>query len=473
MSPPDLVLRSRRAVLPDGVRAAAVHVRGEVIERVGPFDDFPAAPRRLDLGDLYLLPGLVDAHVHGNVPGRTDWEGFDTATRAAVAGGVTTIVDMPLNSVPPTTTTAALEEKRAAARGRIRCDVAFWAGAVPENGDERAALAAAGVCGFKVFLVDSGVPEFTSLSHDALEAALTQLAALGATLIAHAELPGPIERARAAGTGAADPRSYATYLASRPPAAEVEAIELLIRLARTTGASIHVVHLSAADALDALAEARRDGLLVSAETCPHYLCLSSEEIADGATLCKCAPPIRDRANRERLWQGLAAGTVRMIASDHSPSPPEDKALESGDFDRAWGGIASLGLGLPLLWGEALRRGHTPDDLVRWMAEEPARLCGLDDRKGSIAPGRDADFAVFDPDASRRVEPASLLTRHRISPYVGRTLAGRLRWTVLRGQVVCEDGRVRDGAIGELLERRSPGAPRAANAPGGVRAGSRT
>ncbi|MGH7726082.1 MAG: allantoinase AllB [Candidatus Eiseniibacteriota bacterium] len=456
----DLVLRGRNVVLPKGIAPASIHVAGGRIVRIGGFDDLPAGVPSIDAADHFVLPGLVDAHVHVNEPGRTDWEGFETATRAAIAGGVTTLVDMPLNSIPPTTTVAALETKRAAARERIHCDVAFWAGAVPENADDRADLAAAGVCGFKAFLVESGVPEFGSLSPAELETALRQLAALGALLIVHAELPGPIERARAqaAKLAAADPtaehrRRYATYLASRPPAAEVEAIELLIRLVRESGASAHIVHLSAAEALEPIARAQRDGLPLTAETCPHYLCLASEEIADGATLCKCAPPIRDGANRERLWAGLAAGAVSLVASDHSPSPPEGKDLERGDFDRAWGGIASLGLGLPLLWHEAKRRGHGPEDLVRWMAEEPARLCGLEDRKGSITVGRDADFAVFDPLPSWRVEPSALHTRHRITPYAGRTLEGRVRTTVLRGRIVYQGGTPEPAPHGTLLERR--------------------
>jgi allantoinase len=433
-----LVVRARRAALPAGIAPAALFVEEGTIRAVEPLDaplarhGFAGATE-LDVGSATLLPGLVDSHVHANEPGRTDWEGLETATRAAAAGGVTTIVDMPLNSLPPTTSVAALEEKRAAARDRVWTDVAFWGGAVPGNEADLGPLHAAGVCGVKGFLADSGVPEFPPLAEADLAGAMAECARVGVTLLVHAELPG---RLAAAPRG----RSYAGWLASRPPGAEVEAIALLVRVAQRLGASgmvprVHVVHLSAAEALPLLAGAQAEGLALSAETCPHYLALVAEEIEDGATLCKCAPPIRDAANRERLWQGLAAGTIALVASDHSPSPPAGKALDDGDFGRAWGGISSLGLGLPVLWTEASRRGHDLAAVARWMASGPARLAGLGARKGALAAGKDADFVLFDAEAAWTIDPGKLWTRHRITPYAGRAVRGRVRATYLRGERV--------------------------------------
>ena len=450
------VVRARRAILPEGERAACLVIERGRIARVDAYDAHREVT--LDAGDLVLMPGLVDPHVHANEPGRTEWEGLETATRAAAAGGVTTLVDMPLNSLPPTTTVAALDLKREAAEGKVAIDVAFWGGAIPGNAGDLPALAGRGVCGFKAFLIDSGVPEFPPLDEAGLAEALAICADLGATLIVHAEAAGPI--ARAAANAPADARRYSTWLSSRPQAAEVEAIALLVRLMRAQaeqGRAVraHVVHLSAADALPTLASAQAGGLALSAETCPHYLALVAEDIPDGATLCKCAPPIREAANRERLWEGLAAGMIALVASDHSPSPPGGKALDSGDFGKAWGGVSSLGLGLPVVWSEAAPRGHGLSDLARWMAAEPARLAGLDDRKGALAAGLDADFCLFDPDESWIVEPERLWTRHHISPYAGRKVRGRVRATWLGGERIYEEGKFLGSPRGRLLARKAP------------------
>jgi allantoinase len=439
----DVVLRSRRVVTAAGEVAASVCVRGETIAELAPYDAPPPAGRVLDLGDDALLPGLVDTHVHVNEPGRTEWEGFDSATRAAAAGGVTTLLDMPLNSVPPTVSVAALELKRRAAEGRCAVDVGFWGGAVPANTTapgELRALHEAGVFGFKCFRLDSGVPEFPPLDRAGIELALAQLAPLGGVLIEHAELPEPIAAAPPPGGPA-----YAAYLRSRPAAAEDGAVAELADLVGATGARAHVVHLSSAGALRTLREARAAGLPLTAETCPHYLCLSAEEVPDGATQFKCAPPIRDAANRELLWDALRDGTIHCVVSDHSPCPPAMKQLESGDFGTAWGGIASLQLGLPAVWTEARRRGHTLVDVARWMASAPARIAGLA-RKGSIAPGYDADFTVFAPEASVTVDPTALRHRHPVTPYAGRRLTGIVRGTWLRGAPI--DDRPR----GRLLRR---------------------
>ncbi|MFJ7420626.1 allantoinase AllB [Streptomyces uncialis] len=441
--PADLLLRSTRVVTPEGTRPASVAVRDGRIARVLPYDtSVPAGARHEDLGDDVLLPGLVDTHVHINDPGRTHWEGFWTATRAAAAGGVTALVDMPLNSLPPTTGTAALRVKREAARTRIHVDVGFWGGALPGNRDELRALHDAGVFGFKCFLSPSGVDEFPALDEGQLARSLAVVAGFGGLLIVHAEDPRELADAPARG-GAA----YADFLASRPRAAENGAVALLIAEARRLHARVHVLHLSSSDALGPLAAARRAGVRITAETCPHYLTLTAEEVPDGATEFKCCPPIREAANQDALWRALADGTVDCVVSDHSPSPPE---LKTADFATAWGGISSLQLGLPAIWTAARARGHTLDDLARWMAGAPARLAGLG-RKGAIAAGRDADFAVLDPEATLTVDASALQHRHPVTAYAGRTLHGVVRSTWLRGQRIYADGEFTEPR-GRLLSR---------------------
>ncbi|MBA3373801.1 MAG: allantoinase AllB [Actinomycetota bacterium] len=447
---PDFVLRSRRVVTPEGERPAAVHVRAGVIAAVSDFDDVPAGAPIVEGCDAALLPGLVDTHVHVNEPGRTDWEGFATATRAAAAGGVTTLLDMPLNSIPPTTTAAHLDVKRAAAEGQCWVDVGFWGGAVPDNASDLKALHDAGVFGFKAFLVDSGVDEFECLDTAALAAVAGKMAVLGATLIVHAELPEPIAAASAA-LGQADPRRYATYLASRPPAAEEEAVAKLIELVRAHGIRVHVLHLSAAGALERLRAARAEGLSITAETCPHYLTLAAEDVADGATAHKCAPPVREAANRERLWDGLRSGAIDFVVSDHSPCPSDLKRPDDGDFLLAWGGISSLQLGLRVVWTEARRRGDTLSDIARWMAEGPARFAGLE-CKGSIEAGKDADLVLFDPDVELTVRTEELEHRHKVSPYLGKSLVGRVAATWVGGARVQRNGHVAGDPVGRLLER---------------------
>jgi allantoinase len=443
------VVRSRRIVADGAVGAAAIHVDGERVTRIAAWDDVPAGARLHDFDDLAVLPGIVDTHVHLNEPGRTEWEGFATATRAAAVGGVTTLVDMPLNSIPPTTTREGLAAKRAAARGQCAVDVGFWGGVVPGNLSELPGLVADGVRGFKCFLVESGVPEFGWVGEAELAPAMRALAALGVPLLVHAEVAGPIDAATAR-LSDADPTRYATYLASRPPEAEIEAIELVTRLCRATRARTHVVHHSAAGALPLLREARAQGLPLSAETCPHYLHFAAEDIPDGATPFKCAPPIRERANREALWRALADGVLELVASDHSPCSPALKALEAGDFVRAWGGVAGLQLALPVVWTEAARRGHTLVDLARWMCAAPAALAGLADKKGAIAPGADADLVVFADDERQVVRPDAIQHRHRITPYAGETLRGAVHATFVRGELVAERGRALATDRGRLL-----------------------
>ncbi|MCW2870185.1 allantoinase AllB [Actinacidiphila oryziradicis] len=432
----DTVLRSTRVVTPEGLRPAAVAVAGGRIAAVWPYDaELPAGTEVVELGDDALLPGLVDTHVHINDPGRTEWEGFETATRAAAAGGVTTLIDMPLNSVPPTTTTEHLAVKRATALGRVHTDVGFWGGAVPGNVKDLKPLHEAGVFGFKCFLLHSGVEEFPQLAADELEDAMTEIGRFDGLLIVHAEDPRLIDAAPPP-----EGRAYAGFLASRPRAAENAAIEGLIALAKRLGTRVHVLHLSSADALPLVAAAKREGVRITAETCPHYLTLTAEEVPDGATEFKCCPPIREAANQDTLWEGLFDGTVDCVVSDHSPCTADLKRFDTGDFGQAWGGISSLQLGLPAIWTEARRRGRSLEDVVRWMAEAPARLAGLR-TKGAIAVGYDADFAVLAPEETFTVVPAELHHRNQVTAYAGRTLHGVVRSTWLRGERIAHRGTV--------------------------------
>jgi len=438
----DLVIHAPRAVCDGAETARSIGIADGRIVAVEPAGSLPPAPRVVELGpEAVLLPGLVDSHVHVCEPGNTEWEGFPTATRAAAAGGITTLVDMPLDSVPTTVSTDALHAKRAAADGRCHVDVGFWAGAVPGNLGELAPLHEAGVLGFKCFLADSGTDDFPPVSAGQMEQALSVLGGLGSPLLVHAE-----NAEAAAAIGETSGRRYADYLASRPRGVENLAVAQVIEAARKTRGHAHIVHLSSSDALPMIASARREGVPVTAETCPHYLALAAEEIADGATAFKCSPPIREAANRDLLWDGLRNGVLDLVVSDHSPSTAAMKELGSGDFGAAWGGISSLQLGLPVVWTQARRRGFTLGDVVAWMAQRPAGLAGLT-RKGRIAPGYDADFCVFAPDEFFTVDPARLYHRHPVTPYAGHRLQGVVRGTILRGEPV-------DGALprGRLLAR---------------------
>jgi allantoinase len=440
MSVPDLIIRGQRVVLPETVAPRSVHIREERIVFVGDYDDVVAGCEVVDVGDSVVMPGLVDTHVHINAPGRTEWEGFPSATLAAAAGGVTTLVDMPLNSIPPTTTLAGFKTKLETARGCCFVDVGFWGGVVPGNTRELAPMFEAGVVGFKCFLVPSGVDEFEHVTEKDLREAMPELTRLGALLIVHAELPQSI---KTEAVGGAD---YRSFLASRPRAAEDEAIELMIRLSREFDTRVHIVHLSSADAIPMLREAQAAGVKITAETCPHYLHFAAEEVPAGATEFKCCPPIRERDNREELWDGLKDGTIDFIVSDHSPCPGEMKLRETGDFMKAWGGIASLQLRLPIVWTEARRRGFSLLDVTRWLCANPARQVSFEPRKGSIAVGCDADFVIWNPDTPFTVTPSTLHHRHKLTPYAGELLYGVVEQTFLRGQ------KITNAPSGQLLLR---------------------
>lgn len=430
--PIDLVVRGRRVVTPAALGPAAIHIARGKIAAVTAFDDLCSGAEVVEAGRLTIFPGLVDTHVHVNEPGRTEWEGFTTATRAAAAGGVTTLLDMPLNSIPATVTVESLARKREAAAARCAVDVGFLGGLVPGNLHQIEALHEAGVFGFKCFLVSSGVEEFAYVTEADLRAALPVLAALDTVLMVHAELARGADGRSGAG---ADARRHATWLAARPVEMEVEAVTLVCRLAEEFGARMHIVHLSSAPAVDVLADAARRRVPVTGETCPHYLTFIAEEVPDGATEFKCAPPIRGAEHRRRLWAAVAAGEIGMIVSDHSPAPPELKCRDSGDFLSAWGGIASLQLGLPIVWSGARDRDMPLEDVAERMGEIPARLVGLSGRKGAIVAGADADLVLWNPDQEFTVEPAMIRHRHPLTPYLGRRLAGVVEATYLRGQLV--------------------------------------
>ncbi|KAK4026354.1 hypothetical protein OUZ56_015357 [Daphnia magna] len=452
-----VVFKSHRVVLPHGVASAAVVTKNGQIVAVKGYDDSRIALgindeyqpiSVIDLGNLVLSPGVVDSHVHVNEPGRTHWEGFTTATRAAAAGGVTTIVDMPLNSIPPTTTKENFLEKFTAASDNVFVDVAFWGGIIPGNQDELIPLLREGVRGFKCFMCPSGVDEFPQAKEEDLEIAFQRLQNSSTTILFHAE----VECCSAVSTNTEEiPSVYQGFLQSRPGVMEVEAIRLVIELCRRYRVQSHIVHLSCAEAIPLIAQAKKDGVPITVETCPHYLTLSAEEVPVKATQFKCCPPIRDKSNQDLLWSGLLDGTIDLVVSDHSPAPQDLKCVDTGDFMKAWGGISSLQLVLPLLWTFGHPKGLSFTDLSRFLSYNTAKLARLHHRKGSIAVGMDADFVIWNPDEQITVTPEMLHFRHKLSPYLGKVLNGRVVMTVLRGQIVFNnDAFVFDKPQGILL-----------------------
>jgi allantoinase len=444
MPVPDLIIRGRSVVLPDTIEPRSIYIKDGRIVSIAAHSQTESDCEVIELDqNSVVMPGLVDTHVHINSPGRTEWEGFHNATLAAAAGGVTTLIDMPLNSIPPTTTLDGFKTKLDTAANDCFVDVGFWGGVVPGNTAELARMFEAGVVGFKCFLVPSGVDEFPHVTEDHLREAMPELTRLGALLIVHAELPGPIKPVG----NAVD---YRAFLASRPRAAENEAVELMIRLSKEFGTRVHIVHLSSAEAIPMLRQAQAAGVKITAETCPHYLHFAAEEVPVGATEFKCCPPIRERENREALWQGLADGTIDFIVSDHSPCPGKMKLRESGDFMNAWGGIASLQLRLPIIWTEARRRGFTVLELTKWLCANPARQVSLQTRKGTIAVGNDADLVVWNPEQQFTVAAGALQHRHKITPYEGEALTGVVQKTFLRGRKIYDEGHFVSEPLGQML-----------------------
>jgi allantoinase len=437
----DLVIRAERAVVDGVIGRYDVGLKGSQVATVQPGPSTLRAGRMAAIGpELILLPGLVDTHVHMQDPGNTDWEDFESGTRAAAAGGITTLLDMPLDSVPVTVSADALEVKRRAARGRVHVDVGFWGGVTPTNIGELHRLHDAGVMGFKCFLANTGLPEYPPISTPDMTAAMREVARLDGVLSVHAEDAAGMERWPEPST-----RSYTDFLAGRPKQIENDAIVSVISAARATRARAHVVHLSSSDGVELIRRAQQDGVAVTVETCPHYLALAAEEVPDGATEFKTAPPIREAANADVLWQGLRDGTIGMVVSDHSPCSAEMKHRDTGDFAAAFGGSASLQISLPVVWTAARSRGFGIEDVVRWMSSGPARLTRMR-RKGRIAAGYDADFCVLAPDETFVVDPGSLHHKQQLTAFAGRTLHGVVHQTWLRGE------RIADAARGELLSR---------------------
>jgi allantoinase len=432
-----VAIHSKRMLLPEGVREATLLIDNGLITRAAPGPPGPAIADNvdcIDVGDRIVMPGLIDPHVHINEPGRTDWEGFDTATRAAIAGGFTLLVDMPLNSSPVTTTSAAFDQKLAAAAGQLHCDCGYWGGVVPGNEADIEGLIAHGVLGFKAFLTHSGIDEFPNVTETQLRKVMPILAAHGLPLLVHCELDSPADS-----PADPDPRSYPQYLASRPALWEDKAIALMIRLCAETRCPVHIVHLSSAASIPQIRAAKEKGLPLTVETAPHYLYFAAETIADGNPLFKCAPPIRDRANNLHLWEALREGVIDLIATDHSPAPPDLKQLATGNLPAAWGGIASLQLSLSAVWSAAREQGFGPEDIARWLSANPARLTHQSACRGKLAPGYRADLAIWDPDASFRVDPQALHHKHKGTPYAGETLIGTIDQTWLKGEKVFDKG----------------------------------
>ena len=436
----DAVIISNRTITPDGIKRAAVLIsNGKIADVV---DDMPEGELPVtDVGDNILMPGIVDPHVHINEPGRTDWEGFDTATKAAIAGGITSLVEMPLNASPVTTTVKAFEQKIKAAEGNLHTNCGFWGGIIPGNEKEIEPLIEKGVLGFKAFLTHSGIDEFPNVTEDDLRKVMPIIANYDLPLLVHCELdatlPVPIN---SGSLSKGEKRFYANYLASRPTKWEDDAIALMIRLCEEFNCRTHIVHLSSADSIVQIANAKERGLPLTVETGQHYLYFTAEEIMDGRTEYKCAPPIREKANNERLWQALKEGIIDFVATDHSPAPPAMKEMSSGDFMKAWGGISSLQFALPILWTAAKRQGCSLGDMAKWLCEKPALLPQLKG-KGKMAKGYDADFVVWNPEQSFTVAENMIYHKHKITPYLNEELYGVVEQTWLSGEKVFDKGKI--------------------------------
>jgi len=440
---PDFAIASQKVLTLEGEKPAAILIKGEKILDVVSIENIPENCPTEDMGNNVIMPGLVDAHVHINEPGRTDWEGFETATKAAAAGGITTIVDMPLNCIPVTTTVDALNQKIIATKDQLWIDCGFYGGLIPDNIQDLESLADAGVLGFKAFLSPSGIDEFPNISEKHLREALHILAKKGIPVLVHAELEN-------GATSSEENKTYKYFQESRPKSWENNAIKLLIQLCREFNVHIHIVHLSSADILPEIAQTRKDGFPLTVETCPHYLHFSSERISDGDTRFKCAPPIWNGENRENLWAGLEEGIINFITSDHSPCTPELKNLEAGNFEKAWGGISSLQFALPVIWTECKQRGYSLEQLINWMSKQPAKFIGKDQQKGQISPGFDADLVCWNPDKKYIIKKEVIHHKNKLTPYEGESLYGVVNATFLRGQKVYENGQFLGKPKGKII-----------------------
>ncbi|MBT4554394.1 MAG: allantoinase AllB [Candidatus Marinimicrobia bacterium] len=440
---PDFAIASQKVLTLEGEKPAAILIKGEKILDVVSIENIPENCPTEDMGNNMIMPGLVDVHVHINEPGRTDWEGFETATKAAAAGGITTIVDMPLNCIPVTTTVDALNQKIIATKDQLWIDCGFYGGLIPDNIQDLESLADAGVLGFKAFLSPSGIDEFPNISEKHLREALHILAKKGIPVLVHAELEN-------GATSSEENKTYKYFQESRPKSWENNAIKLLIQLCREFNVHIHIVHLSSADILPEIAQTRKDGFPLTVETCPHYLHFSSERISDGDTRFKCAPPIWNGENRENLWAGLEEGIINFITSDHSPCTPELKNLEAGNFEKAWGGISSLQFALPVIWTECKQRGYSLEQLINWMSKQPAKFIGKDQQKGQISPGFDADLVCWNPDKKYIIKKEAIHHKNKLTPYEGESLYGVVNATFLRGQKVYENGQFLGKSKGKII-----------------------
>lgn len=445
--PSNFLLKSKRILKSDQFFDGWLRIENGKIQDIG--SGIPDPHLELfDVGNLIVMPGLIDPHVHINEPGRIEWEGFKTATHAAAAGGITSLIEMPLNSNPVTTNALHFNLKLEAAQGKLWVNCGFWGGVVPGNQGELADLIQAGVFGLKAFLTHSGIDDFPNATGSDVFQALEILKPFGLPLLVHCELELPHPDGNLLEN---NPQSYLNYLRSRPDQWEIEAVQLMIDLCRKTGSRVHIVHISSAGALPLVRAAKIEGLPITAETCPHYLVFNSEDIPDGDTRFKCAPPIRSRENNEKLWVALADGTLDFIASDHSPAPPEIKEIESGNLKNAWGGISGLQFSLPIIWTEAQKRGFSVFDVARWLSTAPARFTGLDTKKGKIASGYDADLVVWDPDGSVEITEDSIFHRHKITPYLNMKLAGQVHQTFINGKLAFESGSFSEFPFGEILK----------------------
>ncbi len=440
---PDFAIASQKVLTLEGEKPAAILIKGEKILDVVSIENIPENCPTEDMRNNVIMPGLVDAHVHINEPGRTDWEGFETATKSAAAGGITTLVDMPLNCIPVTTTVDALNQKIIATKDQLWIDCGFYGGLIPDNIQDLESLADAGVLGFKAFLSPSGIDEFPNISEKNLREALPILAKKGIPVLVHAELENEA-------TSTEENKTYKYFQESRPKSWENNAIKLLIRLCREFNVHIHIVHLSSADILPEIAQTRKDGFPLTVETCPHYLHFSSERISDGDTRFKCAPPIWNGENRENLWAGLEEGIINFITSDHSPCTPELKNLEAGNFEKAWGGISSIQFALPVIWTECKQRGYSLEQLINWMSKQPAKFVGMDDLKGQISPGFDADLVCWNPDKKYIIKKEAIHHKNKLTPYEGESLYGVVNATFLRGQKVYENGQFLGNPKGKIV-----------------------